>query len=79
MAYMKDPSVDEDADSGVAVVRNSTKFGPLSVSWRWMSVCGAFGNGKDTSIGACGASPLAAFVVIALYSLGTVVRMIKRL
>lgn len=65
MAYTKDPSVDDEADSGVAVVRNSTKFGPLSVSWRWMFVCGAFGNGKDTSIGACGALQLVAVVIIA--------------
>lgn len=44
-----------DGESGVAVVRKSTKFVPLSVSCRWTLVCGAFGNGKATSIGACDA------------------------
>jgi hypothetical protein len=54
----------EDADSGDAVVRKSSRFGPLSVSWRCMFVCGAFGNGKETSIGACDALPFAIAVAI---------------
>jgi hypothetical protein len=58
IAYTKEPSGAEEADSGVAVVRKSSRFGPLSVSWRCMFVCGAFGSGKETSIGACDASPL---------------------
>jgi hypothetical protein len=32
MAYTKEPNGAEDADSGVAVVRKSSRFGPLSVS-----------------------------------------------
>lgn len=34
MAYTKEPSGAEEADSGVAVVRKRIRFGPLSVSWR---------------------------------------------
>jgi hypothetical protein len=66
MAYTKEPSGAEDADSGVAVVRKSSRLGPLLVSWRWMLVCGALGSGKETSIGACDASPfvIAAAIVV---------------
>jgi hypothetical protein len=65
IAYTNDPSAEEVADSGEDVVRNSSKFGPLFVSWRWMFVCGALGNGKETSIGTWDASPLANVVAIA--------------
>jgi hypothetical protein len=43
-------------DSGDDVVRNSTRFGPLSVSCKWMFVWDALGSGKATSTGACDAS-----------------------
>lgn len=32
IAYTKEPKADDDVDSGEDVVRNSSKFGPLSVS-----------------------------------------------
>jgi hypothetical protein len=32
IAYTRDPNADEEAESGVDVVRNSSKLGPLSVS-----------------------------------------------
>lgn len=56
MAYTKEPMGLEEVVSVAAVVRKSTRFGPLMVSWRCMLVCGALGNGKATSIGACGVS-----------------------
>lgn len=52
IAYTKEPRGTEDAESGVDVVRNSVIFGPLSWRRRLMFVRGAFGNGKETSIGA---------------------------
>jgi hypothetical protein len=64
--------VEEDADSELDVVRNSSKFGPLSVNWTWMLVCGAFGKGNETSIGACDASPLVRVVAIARGEVGGV-------
>jgi hypothetical protein len=64
IAYTKEPNGAEDVDSEVAVVRKSSRFGPLSVSWRWMFVYGAFGSGKDTSIGAYDASPFVIAVAI---------------
>jgi hypothetical protein len=65
IAYTKDPNGVDDAESGVAEVRNSSKFGPLLVSWRWIFVCGPLGSGKDTSMGACDASPFVNVVAIA--------------
>jgi hypothetical protein len=64
MAYTKEPSGDEDGPSAVVVVRNSSKFGPLFVSWRWILVCGARGIGNDTSMGACDTSPLVKVIAI---------------
>jgi hypothetical protein len=66
MAYTNDPNADDDADSGVDVVRNNSKFGPLSVSCIWMLVCGARGSGKATSMGACDASPFVEVVAMAV-------------
>ena len=65
MAYTKEPSGDEVADSPEDDVRKSSRLGPLLVSWRWMLVCGALGNGNDISTGACGASPLVSVAAIA--------------
>jgi hypothetical protein len=65
IAYTNDPNADEEDDSAVDVVRNSSKLGPLSVSWRCTFVCGALGSGNATSIGACDASPLLNVVAIA--------------
>jgi len=53
IANTNEPIVVTDGESGVVVVRKSSKLGPLSVSCRWTLVCGAFGNGKATSIGSC--------------------------
>jgi hypothetical protein len=55
IAYTKEPRGAEDADSVAAVVSKSSRFGPLFVNWRCMFVCGAFGRGNETSIGACDA------------------------
>lgn len=57
MAYTKEPRGAEVADSAAAVVRKSNKFGPLSVSWRCIFVCGAFGRGNETSVSACVVMP----------------------
>jgi hypothetical protein len=65
IAYTNDPRAEEAAVSALDVVRNSSRFGPLSVSWIWMLVCGALGSGNETSIGACDASPLIKLLVIA--------------
>lgn len=74
IAYTNDPKVEDDADSALEVVRNSSKFGPLSVTWTWMLVCGARGRGNETSIGACDASPFVKVVAIARVDVGVLVR-----
>jgi hypothetical protein len=65
MAYTKEPRGAEDADSAVAVVRKSSRFRPLLVSCRWNFVCGAFGRGNETCIGACDALPSVKVAAIA--------------
>jgi hypothetical protein len=65
IAYTNDPNADEEEDSAVDVVRNSSKLGPLSVSCRCTFVCGALGSGNATSTGACDALPLLNVVAIA--------------
>jgi hypothetical protein len=65
IAYTNDPKAEEAAVSALDVVRNRSRFGPLSVSWMWMLVCGALGSGNETSIGACDASPFVNLVAIA--------------
>lgn len=65
MAYTKEPSGADDADSGVAVVRKMTRLGPLFVSCKCTLVAGALGSGNETSIGACDASLWVVGVAIA--------------
>ena len=73
IAYTNEPRGTEDVESDVDVVRNSVMFGPLSRSWRYTSVCGAFGKGKETSLGVCDMSPFVREVAIVLCESGVLV------
>jgi hypothetical protein len=65
IAYTREPKGVDDAESDVTVVRNTTRFGPLSMSCRCMLVAGALGRGNETSKGACDTSPLELDVAMA--------------